>query len=233
VVNDAHTAHGTEATATATATESHSRASRSRRRRVSAFLENVILMVITAALVLLIRSYLGSVFVIPTKSMDPTLMVGDRIVVSRLSYRLHDVRRGDIVVFQNPAWKGRARRFPLNILSNLGEVVGIGQDEEKMLVKRVIGLPGETITEEDGKVFVDGKKIAEPYLVSTVTTDFYAKTYKVLPDTYFMLGDNRGQSADSRFFYDTTGNPAPFVLKDRLVGHAFFRVWPVSRIGKP
>ncbi len=102
----------------------------------------IILMAVLLCTVLL-RTYVVQSFYIPSGSMLPTLQVGDRIIVNKLSYDVHDVHRGDIVVFARP---------PL-------------EDQEYAdLVKRVIGLPGETISSKDGKVYIDGKELTEPWL---------------------------------------------------------------------
>jgi signal peptidase I len=198
----------------------------------SVFMEYAVLITVAITLALLIRGFLGLVFWIPSESMVPTFKIDDRVVVSRLSYRMHDVHRSDIVVFQNPHWSAKAKTFPLNIVSDLGEFVGVGQDRDKIFIKRVIGLPGETISGKDGHVYINGNKLAEPYLVAgVVTSDF--QEYKVPPGHFFMMGDNRGNSCDSRCFTDPTGASAPFIAKDKIVGMAFLRIWPFSRIGKP
>ncbi len=194
-------------------------------------LEYLVLTAIAVTLALLIRAFLGLVFFIPSPSMVPTLKVHDKVVVSRLSYRLHDVHRGDIVVFENPGWKARKHAFPMNFVADLGQLVGLGQDRQQNYIKRVIGLPGDTVSGKDGNVYINGKLLPEPYLVAGVTTEFDGKSYTVPPGRYFMLGDNRGDSCDSRCFPDTTGQPAPFVPKGKIVGRAFYRVWPPSRLG--
>ncbi len=198
----------------------------------SVFMEYAILVTVAITLALLIRGFLGLVFWIPSVSMVPTFKVDDRVVVSRLSYRLHDVHRSDIVVFQNPRWKHKQATFPLNLVSDLGEFVGVGQDRDKIFIKRVIGLPGETVSGKDGHVYINGVQLAEPYLVAGVVTDDFPP-YKVPPGRYFMMGDNRSNSCDSRCFTDTTGAKAPFIAQDKIVGRAFLRIWPFSRIGKP
>jgi len=149
---------------------------------------------------LLIRTVLFQAFFIPSASMDPTLKVHDRILVNKLSYRLHPVHRGDIVVF---------KRSP-----NMAEQ-GI-----KDLVKRVIGLPGETIqSAPDGQVEIDGHILAEPYLVPGINMG-PPITKQIIPaGEYFVMGDNRDDSADSRVF-------GP-IKRSQIVGRAFILIWPI------
>jgi signal peptidase I len=149
-----------------------------------------------------VRTFVVQTFYIPSASMEPTLMVGDRILVDKLSYHLHDVHRGDIVVFGTPP----------------GEDAG---PNVKDLVKRVIGLPGERIASAEGKVIINGKPLAEPWLVrGTVTTSIQPQT--IPKNEYFVMGDNRSDSQDSRFF-----GPIPQSL---IVGRVIMRIWPLSSI---
>jgi signal peptidase I len=163
---------------------------------------------------LLIRTFLFTTFWIPSASMEPTL-VGqpnrhDRIIVNRLSYKLHDVHRGDIIVFEKPPGE--------TATTEDGRPV-------KDLIKRVIGLPGETVTLRRGHVFIDGKRLEESYLPKgTVTQPICGSVteFKVPKDEVFVLGDNRGNSTDGRCF-------GP-IDEDTIVGRAFFRFWPLSQL---
>ena len=159
--------------------------------------------IIGAALLaaVLIKTFLLQAFYIPSISMVPALEVEDRVLVNKLSYRLHDVHRGDIVVFERPPNEAGAVRD---------------------LIKRVVGRPGETVEGRDGKVFVDGRPLAEPYLVKgTVTSTFGPK--KVPTGYVWVMGDNRGNSSDSRVF--------GAIPESSIVGRAFVRVWPLSSLG--
>lgn len=163
----------------------------------------------------LIKTFLFQAFYIPSESMTPTLQVGDRVLVNKLSYRLHDVNRGDVVVFEAPD--------------------DPNTDGVKDLVKRVIGLPGETIELRDGQVFVDGSLLEEPYLetgeVTRPTQNFAGKceppvsdsTCVVPADSFLVLGDNRDQSKDGRVF-------GPIRESD-IVGRVFVRIWPLGDLG--
>jgi signal peptidase I len=153
------------------------------------------------AVALVVKTFLIQAFFIPSLSMYPTLDKGDRVLVNKLSYKLHDVNRGDLVVFERP--------------ENQPE------SDIKDLIKRVIGLPGETIEAREGVVFIDGEQIDEPYLVDGVTTDNLPR--QEIPDGHlFVMGDNRGDSADSRVF-------GP-IDEDTIVGRAFIKVWPLTEI---
>jgi len=172
----------------------------------------VILMAVLLCTVLL-RTYVVQSFYIPSPSMVPTLQVGDRIMVNKLSYDLHDVHRGDIVVFKRP---------PLET-QNFAD-----------LVKRVIGLPGETISTKDGHVYIDGKLLNEPWLppgpssyTGALPNDQHPQFNMPGPVTipageYFVMGDNRTDSEDSRYF-----GPIPKAL---IVGRAMAVVWPLSQV---
>jgi signal peptidase I len=172
----------------------------------------VIVMAVLLCTVVL-RTYVVQSFSIPSLSMYPTLQVGDRIIVDKLSYHLHAVHRGDIVVFARP---------PL-------------EDQEYAdLVKRVIGLPGETISSRGGHIYINGKRLDEPWLPPG--TDSYSGPLpgdahpqfnlpgpvKIPAGEYYVMGDNRTDSEDSRFF-----GPIP---KSLIVGRAVAVVWPFSHI---
>ena len=157
------------------------------------------LIVVALVIALLIKTFLFQTFWIPSASMEPTLKINDRVLVNKLSYKLHAVHRGDIIVFKTPP--GSDPRY-------------------KDLVKRVIGLPGETVSGSGGHVFINGKQLPEPYLPKgTFTSDF--APVKIAPDHYWMMGDNRGDSSDSRAFGT--------IARKTIVGRVFVRIWPLSR----
>jgi signal peptidase I len=196
-------------------------------------LEYAVLVSSALLLASLIRAFLGLAFWIPSPSMDPTLQIGDRVVVSRMSYRLHEPHRGDIIVFQNPGWVAPPKQtVPVRVLRGLGEFVGVGQPRDKNYIKRIIGLPGETVEGKDGAVWIDGKPLTERYLPLTVRTEPFAQE-KIPPGQYWVMGDNRENSCDSRCMSNPDGERARFIQLDAIVGRAFVRVWPLSRMGKP
>jgi signal peptidase I len=145
-----------------------------------------------------VKTFLIQAFFIPSGSMLPTLHEDDRVLVNKLSYDLHGVNRGDLVVFERPE----------------GEAAG----QIKDLIKRVVALPGERIEQRDGDVYIDGELLEEPYLQDgTETTNLDPQT---VPDGHvFVMGDNRDDSMDSRVF--------SAIDEDLIVGRAFVRVWPL------
>jgi signal peptidase I len=165
--------------------------------------EWLVILVLALIAAFVIKTFLLQAFYIPSESMDPTLKIGDRVFVNKLSYKFHDVHRGDIVVFDRPpAEQG-------------------GDPAIKDLIKRVIGLPGDKVEGHQGHIFINDKMLAEPYLPSSTTTlDFPAQT--IPAKHYWVMGDNRLRSKDSRYF-----GPIDDSL---IVGRAFIRVWPVNHL---
>jgi signal peptidase I len=152
--------------------------------------------------------------------MEPTLMPGDRVLVNKVLYHPH---RGDVVVFEDPSGQQPDRGLVEGFLHWLSEGLGFARPPNEDFIKRVIGLPGETVELRDGNLYVDGKRVPQPYLKGPPDTRPYGpKT--VPPDSLFVLGDNRLYSNDSRFGLG-------FVPIDKVVGKAFVTIWPPSRIG--
>ena len=167
-------------------------------------LEWAILIVAALAIAVLIKAFLFQAFYIPSDSMVPTLKTNDRVIVNKLSYHLHAVHRGDIIVFKSPP----------NVDPSI-----------KDLVKRVIGLPGEVVEgRADGHVYIDGKRLREPYLPKGDKPGPSFAKIKVPADSYWVMGDNRANSRDSRFF------PQHFIRKKDIVGRVFVRIWPLNRL---
>lgn len=195
-----------------------------------------LLVVIAVVLASLIRSFVGLAFYIPSESMYPTLKINDRVIVSRVSYRFGEPKRGQVVVFRNPHYTEPDRP---NIVERVGrvlfEIIGSRQPKDKNYIKRVIGVPGDRLMFKDGYVYVNGTRLDEPWLQPGITTSFEGHEnvdIAVPPDKYFMMGDNRGDSCDSRCFPSADGTPAPtFIDKSAIVGRAFHRIWPLSRFG--
>jgi signal peptidase I len=146
---------------------------------------------------LLIHVFLAQATRVYGQSMSPNLETNQRLVIEKVSYRFHGPRRGDVVVLRDP---------------------GGGPE---MLIKRVIGLPGERVTVANGRVFVDGEQLEEPYLEQS--TQGGGRSWLVPPLHVFVMGDNRGASRDSRSF-----GPVPL---STVVGRALFRYWPFGTAG--
>jgi len=170
---------------------------RTRRRR----LEWPFLIVFALLSAYLIRAYVVQTFYIPSGSMHETLLEGDRVLVNKVGFHLHDVHRGDVVVFRRPP------DFPV---------------EDEDLIKRVVALPGETVEAHGRQVYVDGKQLTEPYVdpLCGGTQDFPPVT--VPAGDLWVMGDNRCNSSDSRVFGPISEN--------LLVGRAFVLAWPFSRL---
>jgi len=182
------------------ATHSHKR--RSTGRNVIEWVAVIVGAVIVA---LIVKTFLVQAFRIPSESMDPTLIKGDRVLVNKLSYRLHDVHRGDVVVFDRP--------------KNLPGGPGDPQD----LIKRVIGLPGDVLYARDGVVYVNDRPLKEPYLPEGTSSVNMDQPVTVPEGDVWVMGDNRGNSQDSRVF-----GPIP---QESIVGRAFLLMWPLNRLG--
>jgi signal peptidase I len=191
-----------------------------RSRQVPLLVELAILVVLALVASLLVRSHVAQVFSIPSSSMEPQLLPGDRVLVSRTAYRLHDANRGDIIVFDAPSSIPVDQPLLEGIAKDALESVGLREPGEDELIKRVVGLPGETISAREGQVVVDGHRVVEPYLPDGVTTDDFGPV-EVPAGHVFVLGDNRGSSADSRVI-------GP-VAVGTIVGRAVARIWPPSR----
>ena len=176
-------------------------------------------LLILAALVIavVIKTFLVQAFFIPSESMVDTLEINDRVLVNKLSYRFGDVARGQVVVFEPES--AQEESLPTVVLRNIGESIGLSTPDSD-LIKRVIGLPGETLEIRNNKVFIDGTAIDEPYLADDVSMRKFGP--ELIPqDHFFVMGDNRGSSLDSR----STGP----IHGDRIVGRAFVIIWPPSR----
>ena len=169
-------------------------------------IEWAVVLVGAVLLALILRAVLLQAFWIPSPSMESTLLVRDRVLVNKISYNLHEIHRGDVIVF---------RRTEAEIASN--------PELPRDVIKRVIALEGETIEIIDNKVMIDGGELLEPYLDEDIRTDDFGP--EEVPEGHvFVMGDNRGLSLDSRF---ETGP----VSHDRVVGRAFFLFWPLDRLG--
>jgi signal peptidase I len=181
------------------------------------------LLLLAFILALLIKTFLIQAFYIPSGSMEHTLNVGDRVLVNKVVYHIHSPRRGDVVVFSDPHPLPQAHRNPVSAFVHwLTDGLGVSRDPNKDFIKRVIGLPGETVEVNRGVVYIDGKALDEHYLGPATSTGNFGPV-KIPKDTLFVMGDNRGDSNDSR---GTLGN----IPMDKVIGRAFVVIWPPSRV---
>ena len=186
--------------------------------------ETVVLVALAVLLAVVFKTFLVAAFYIPSGSMESTLNISDRVLVEKVSYRFGDVRRGDVVVFvhDEPGFEPSRPSNPVTgFFSSLGQAIGVVPPSDRDFIKRVIGLPGDTI-ECDGKVLRNGQALTEPYLDPGVTTTGCEKT-KVKPGELYVMGDNRTNSQDSRVF--------GVVQRSDVVGRAFVRIWPLNHVG--
>ena len=173
------------------------------------------LVIIVFIVVMVVKQFVIVNAVVPTSSMENTIMPDDRLIGFRLAYLADGPKRFDIVIFHYPV------------------------DETRIYIKRVIGLPGETVEISDGKIYIDGSKdpIDEPYLKEEWFIENDGYTFEVPDNCYLMLGDNRNGSADSRYWADEAlfaevaqteeeARKYQYVSKDKILGRAIFRYWP-------
>jgi signal peptidase I len=180
-----------------------------------------ILFIVALAVAIVLKTFVVQAFFIPSGSMEPTLEPGDRVLVQKVVY---GPDRGDVIVFSDPQGRpGPDRGIVGGFAHWLSSTLGIERPEHEDFIKRVIGLPGETVELRDGRLFVDGVRIRERYLKGAVDTRDYGPV-RVPEGALFVLGDNRLNSNDSRFGLG-------FVPVDKVVGRAFAIVWPPSRVG--
>jgi signal peptidase I len=163
-----------------------------------------------------IRTYVAEARYIPSGSMEPTLLINDRLIIEKVGYRFHEPERGDVIVF-NPTKALKDQNF------------------HDAFIKRVIGVPGDRIEVKEGSVYRNGQRLSEPYVatgantsVDTCNNDASAPAFLAQPVTipqhsFLVLGDNRVNSYDGRCW--------GLVSKDDVVGRAVFRFWPINRAG--
>ena len=179
------------------------------------------LILMAFALALLIKSTLLQAFWIPTGSMEPTLVPGDRVIVAKVPYYFHDPQRGDVIVFEEPDPAKEPERGVWGAITHwLGQGLGFSPPDNPDYIKRVIGEPGDVVSARNGDVYVNDVRISEPYLHER-TARFPETT--VPEGELFVMGDNRSNSLDSRFGLG-------FVPIDRVVGKAVWIIWPVDNM---
>lgn len=193
---------------------------RSRRRRGRGLVEWIVILAVALLAALVVKTWVLQAFVIPSGSMEPTIKIGDRVLVDKLAYDFKPVKAGNIIVFRKPA-------------------TDITGGNIKDLIKRVVGLPGQTLRSgPHGEIYVDGRLLHQPWLSAAARrspgppicdpgpsyshVDCVGSTLHLPKGEYFVMGDNRGDSDDSRYWGPVSSN--------LIVGQAFLRIWPPSRI---
>jgi len=189
---------------------------------VKEILSWVEVIVIAVVLALIIDNFIIINARVPSGSMENTIMTGSRVLGTRFSYLFSDPQRGDIVVFKYP----------------IDQALG----ENTRYIKRIIGLPGETVEIKEGVVYIDGEALEEDYINGTWTEENDGYTFEVPEDCYLMLGDNRNNSNDARYWaglaleYGIASNAKEamtysYVPKKNILGKAYICYWPLSEIG--
>ena len=180
-----------------------------------------VLIVVAFVVALLIKTFLLQAFYIPSASMEPTLVEGDRVLVEKVSYRLGGPKGGDVVVFE----KNLVMPIPGEVDESLGKKIGdsfrslfgFPTGTEQDFIKRVMAVGGDKIEGRDGQVYVNDELVDEPYLTEGQQTSPFGPT-EIPEGKIFVMGDNRNNSDDSRNF-------GP-IDADAVVGHAFLLIWP-------
>jgi len=194
-----------------------------------ALIELVVIVALAIGLALLIQAFLVKPYQIPSQSMEPTLDVGQRVLVDRVGYHFGDPGIGDIVVFHPPVGAvgsgpecGADPKPPGEACSQ-----PVDQESDTNFIKRIVAGPGDKLSIKNGHPVVNGVMAKEPFIRpcqdGTGSPCNFPKTITIPPNDYFMMGDNRGSSDDSRFW-----GPVP---RDWIIGKAFFTYWPPDRIG--
>jgi signal peptidase I len=199
-------------------------ARRERARKRGSLLELVLIIAVALGLALGIQAVLVKPFRIPSQSMEPTLDVGQRVLVDRVSLRFSEPHEGDIVVFHPPSGAD-TNACGVDHQPDQACPRPTEQKSDTNFIKRVVGEPGDRLKVLDGRVFIDGEPLDEPYVQQDANCEIcdLPEEITIPPGHFFMMGDNRGSSADSREW-----GPIP---EDWIIGNAFFTYWPPNRIG--
>lgn len=210
---------------------------RGRTRAGAALVELILVVVLSLALSALIKTFLVQAFYIPSGSMENTLLVGDRILVEKVTPRFGGIQRGDVVVFVDPGgWLGPtqtpARSGPADLAHDVLVAVGVlPQDTQGDLVKRVIGVGGDTVSccDPAGRLTVNGTPLVEPYLFPGNPPSDQPFQVTIPEGMLWVMGDHREVSQDSRAHQeDAYGGMVPV---DDVVGRVFVIIWPLDRAG--
>lgn len=191
------------------------------------FWENIKVLAIALVIALLVRTFVAEPRFIPSGSMEPTMLINDRFIAEKVSYRFRDPQAGEIIIFSAPE--------ALQKMANYSS--------DQVLIKRIIGLPGDRISVQGGKVAVNGQVLTESYIKEApqydcpepmvqkstefcryiATVGSKAESFEVPSGAYFVMGDNRNNSADSHVW--------GFLPRQNVIGRAWLRFFPIDRFG--
>ncbi len=203
-----------------------------KKRQLPVWQESILLVITAMVMAVIVKTFFLQAFYIPSESMEPTMLVDDKLLVQKVSYWTGEPSRGDIVVFDDPGgWLGEEdSRHATNPLQRALEAVGLFPTGGH-LIKRVIGVGGDEVKccSEGGKLTVNGVELVEPYVLNESATADQPFDVKVPKGHLWVMGDNRANSADSRSHLGDPGGG--FISEGAVVGKAWLRVWPWNRAG--
>lgn len=187
-------------------------------------IELVVIVAIALGVALAIQAFVVKPFRIPSESMVPTLEIGQRVLVDRIGMRFGDPERGDVMVFKPPKGADDGMCGVSHPAEQPCPRSTPGKSETNF-IKRVVGLPGERLAVKQGRVYIDGRQLDEPYIEPDAECALcnMPEEIAIPAGQYYMMGDNRGASADSREW-----GPVP---RDNMIGNAFATYWPPSKWG--
>ncbi len=196
-----------------------------RARAKNPLTETISIVIVAVGLALGIQAFLVKPFRIPSESMVSTLAVGQRVLVDRVGGRFSEPDRGDIVVFNPPVGADEGSCGDLGVPADQPCPRPTNQQSDTNFIKRVVAGPGDRLKVIDGRVYINGERQSEPFVRPDADCPIcdLPEEITIPPDHFFMMGDNRGESADSREW-----GPVP---EDWIIGKAFFTYWPLDRIG--
>ncbi len=185
----------------------------------------MLIVALAIGLALVIQAFVVKPYQIPSPSMEPTLDVGQRVLVNRVGYHLGDPQVGDVVVFHPPTGAENGQECGVQHASRQPCPEPTKEQSDTNFIKRIVAKPGDTLRIHNGHPVVDGVEAEEDFIRPCRGGNGcnFPQEITIPPDHYFMMGDNRGSSDDSRFW-----GPVP---RDWIIGEAFFTYWPIDRIG--